>query len=254
MKDFIKVIKIGGAIAEDENQLEDFLKDFAVIKGYKILVHGGGIIATKLAERLGIKPKMIEGRRVTDKGMMDIATMVYAGLVNKKIVAALQSINVNAIGLTGADLNLVHSVKRNPVPIDYGWVGDIDSIKASWIRAFLEQGVVPVFAPITHDGKGNLLNTNADSVASKLASKMADKDEVELILCFDQPGVMKEGKVISTIKAESFEQLKQEKVISGGMIPKLQMGFKAIENGVTSVILKSADSLDDEQKGTRLVA
>ena len=252
MKDSIKVIKIGGSIAEDENQLEEFLKDFATVKGYKILVHGGGVIATKLATRLGLKPKMIEGRRVTDSGMMDIATMVYAGLVNKKIVAGLQSVGVNAIGLTGADLNLVHAVKRNPVPIDYGWVGDIDLIKASWIRAFLEQGVVPVFAPITHDGKGNLLNTNADSVASRLASKLADKDEVELVLCFDQPGVMKEGKVIPIIKIGSLEELKEEKIISGGMIPKLQMGFKALEKGVISVILKSAESLSHEGKGTRL--
>lgn len=254
MKESIKVIKIGGKIAEEEERLEDFLKDFAAMQGYKILVHGGGVIATKLAERLGLKPKMIDGRRVTDKGMMDVATMVYAGLINKKIVAALQSININAIGLTGADLNLIHSVKRNPVPVDYGWVGDIDLIKANWIRAFLEQGVVTVFAPITHDGKGSLLNTNADSVASRLASKLADKADVELIFCFDQPGVMNNGKVIPGIKTSDFEKLKEEKVVSGGMIPKLQMGFKAIEKGVSSVILKSAESLNDDRKGTRLEA
>lgn len=254
MKKSIKVIKIGGTIAEDENQLDDFLKDFAALEGFKILIHGGGVIATKLAEKLGLKPKMIDGRRVTDKGMLDIATMVYAGLVNKKIVAALQSKQVNAVGLTGADLNLIHAVKRNPVPIDYGWVGDIASIKTNWIRAFLEKGVVPVFAPITHDGKGNLLNTNADSVASKLAVKLSEKNEVELILCFDQPGVMRDGKVIRSLKPDSFEKLKQDKVISGGMIPKLQMGFKAIEKGVHRVVLKSADDLNEEQKGTRLEA
>ncbi|MFV1882938.1 MAG: acetylglutamate kinase [Balneola sp.] len=252
MKDSIKVIKIGGTIAEDENQLDDFLKDFAALKGFKILIHGGGVIATKLAEKLGLKLKMIDGRRVTDKGMLDIATMVYAGLVNKKIVAALQAIQVNAVGLTGADLNLIQAAKRNPVPIDFGWVGDIASIKTNWIRAFLEKGVVPVFAPITHDGKGSLLNTNADSVASELAVKLAEKNEVELILCFDQPGVMRDGKVITSLKPDSFEKLKQDKVISGGMIPKLQMGFKAIEKGVHHVVLKSANDLNEEQKGTRL--
>ncbi len=254
MIDTIKVIKVGGSIADDEDLLDDFLKDFSQLQGFKVLVHGGGIIATKLAERLGLKSKMIDGRRVTDKGMLDIVTMVYAGLVNKKIVAKLQSLDTNAIGLTGADLNLIHAVKRNPIPVDYGWVGDIDLVKTNWIKAFLEQGVVPVFAPLTHDGKGNLLNTNADSLASRLAIKLSDKAKVEMIICFDQPGVMKNGKVIPTIKAGSFEELKEDKVVSGGMIPKLQMGFKAIEKGVHSVTLKSAESLTDERTGTKLIA
>tara|TARA_R110000868_G_scaffold259361_7_gene517400 strand:- start:21256 stop:22020 length:765 start_codon:yes stop_codon:yes gene_type:complete len=254
MIDTIKVIKVGGSIAEDEDQLDDFLKDLSELSGYKVLVHGGGVMATKLSERLGLKSKIIDGRRVTDKGTLDIATMVYGGLINKKIVAKLQALNVNAVGLTGADLNIIHSVKRNPVPVDYGWVGDIDSIKVNWIKAFLEKNVLPVFAPLTHDGKGNLLNTNADSVASKLAIKLSAKAKVELILCFDQPGVLNNGKVIPSIKAELFEKLKKEKVISGGMIPKLQMGLIAIEKGVQSVILKSAGSLNDEKTGTRLIA
>lgn len=254
MSETIKVIKVGGSIAEDDEQLDDFLKDFSSLPGKKVLVHGGGVIASKMAEKLGLKTKMIDGRRVTDKGMLDIATMVYGGLVNKKIVAKLQALKVNAIGLTGADLNIIQSVKRNPEPIDFGWVGDIASVKVNWIKAFLDKGVVPVIAPLTHDGKGSLLNTNADSVASKVAIKLSEIATVDLVLCFDQPGVLHEGKVIPVIKMDAFEGLKVDKIVSGGMIPKLQMGFKAIEKGVGTVILKSAGSLIHEGAGTKLIA
>lgn len=249
----VKVIKIGGKVAEEDEDLDDFLSEFVKMKGHKVLVHGGGVIANKLAEKLGIKPKMIDGRRVTDRGTLDIVTMVYAGLVNKKIVAKLQALGQNAVGLTGADLNIIQAVKRNPVPIDFGWVGDINSVKVNWLKAFLEQGIVPVIVPLTHDGKGNMLNTNADSIASYVAQKLADKLETELIMCFDQPGVMEDGKVIKELDFEYYQELKKEKIITDGMIPKLQLGFKALEESVSRVTMKNFSSLNDETKGTSLL-
>ena len=249
----IKVIKIGGKVAEDEASLKAFLEEFVHLKGHKVLVHGGGVIATRMAEKLGIETTMIEGRRVTDKPMLDVATMVYAGLVNKTLVAKLQALGLNAIGLTGADLNIIHSNKRNPVPIDFGFVGDIDSVHGSWLKVFTEQGIVPVLAPLTHDGKGNLLNTNADSIASFVASAIAVKGKVDLILCFDMPGVMNGDEVISEINPSKYQELKESGVIKDGMIPKLDLGFKALSEGVRKVVITNFVSLNDESKGTILV-
>ena len=249
----IKVIKIGGKVAEDEDSLNAFLKEFVNLKGHKVLVHGGGVIATKTAEKLGIETTMIEGRRVTDKPMLDVATMVYAGLVNKNLVAKLQALGLNAIGLTGADLNIIHSVKRNPVPVNFGFVGDIESVHSSWLKAFTEQGIVPVLAPLTHDGKGNLLNTNADSIASFVASSLAVKGKVELILCFDMPGVMNEGEIIAEINPLKYQELKEAEVIKDGMIPKLDLGFKALSEGVNKVSIKNFALLNEANAGTVLV-
>ena len=249
----IKVVKIGGKVAEDENSLNAFLQEFVHLKGHKVLVHGGGVIATRIAEKLGIETVMIDGRRVTDKPMLDVATMVYAGLINKKLVAKLQALGLNAIGLTGADLNLIHSVKRNPVPFDFGFVGDIDSVRGSWLKVFTEQGIVPVLAPLTHDGQGNLLNTNADSIASFVASAIAVKGKVDLILCFDMPGVMNGDKMIREINPQKYQELKASGVIKDGMIPKLDLGFKALSEGVRRVIIKDYAALNDQGKGTILV-
>lgn len=249
----VKVIKVGGKVAEHEQVLNAFLDDFVDLKGFKVLVHGGGVIATEMASKLGVETKMIDGRRVTDKDMLDVTTMVYAGLVNKNIVAKLQARGVNAIGLTGADLNIMHSIKRNPFPVDFGWVGDIESVNPNWLQAFLEQGVIPVVAPLTHDGKGNLLNTNADSIASFLASKLSNKVSVELISLFDRDAVEDNaGNPIPRITLETYQELKEKKVIKGGMIPKMDLGFSALEKGVESVVIKGFNALQDESIGTRL--
>jgi acetylglutamate kinase len=250
--DTIKVLKIGGKVAEDEATLDRFLADFHLLKGSKILVHGGGVMATQLSEKMGIETQMIEGRRVTSTETLDVVTMVYGGLINKRLVAKLQAMGQNAIGLSGADLNIIHANKRNPVPIDFGWVGDVENVKSDWLKVFLEQGVVPVLAPLTHDGKGNMLNTNADNIAGFLAAELAKKYSVELIFCFDRSGVMNGEKVIPSINAASYEQLKNDGIISDGMIPKLDLGFQALRHSVDSVIIKGVQDLTIEQTGTQL--
>jgi acetylglutamate kinase len=249
----VTVIKVGGRVAEDEAVLNSFLDDFVNLKGFKVLVHGGGVIATQMAKKLGIETEMIDGRRVTDKDMLEVTTMVYAGLVNKNIVAKLQSRKVNAIGLTGADLNIIHSLKRNPVPVDFGWVGDIETVDANWLQVFLEQGVIPVIAPLTHDGKGNMLNTNADSIASFIASRLANKIETDLISCFDREGVFNGDEILSSLRISEYDELKNSAAIKDGMIPKLDLGFEALSQGVNSVTIKGFDALSDETKGTRLI-
>lgn len=250
----IKVIKIGGKVAENEETLDRFLAEFHLIKGSKILVHGGGVLATSLAEKLGIETKMVDGRRITDDETIDVVTMVYGGLVNKKLVAKLQALGQDAIGLTGADLNVIHSNKRNPVPIDFGWVGDIEIVQSHWLKVFLEQGVVPVIAPLTHNGKGNLLNTNGDNIAGFIASELAKKYEVELIFCFDQAGVLHDGEVIEKLSHHEFEELKFKSIIKDGMIPKLDLGFLALNNSVSKVIIKNVYDLNIENTGTQLVS
>lgn len=240
----IKVVKVGGGIIEDENALSTFLDSFSKIKGPKVLIHGGGRLATKVAEKLGYETKMVEGRRITDENMLDVATMVYGGLANKKIVAKLQAKGTNALGLSGADGNLISAHKRPVKDVDYGWVGDIDSINTDLLLNLIESNIVPVIAPLSHNGKGKILNTNADTIASTVATALAQKLKTQLILGFELDGVLRDfndkSSVIETITPELFEQYKSEGIISDGMIPKLSSAFNAINAGVESVKICNA--------------
>ena len=242
----IQVIKIGGGVLENEAQRDAFLRQIAAIEGPKVLVHGGGRLATTMAERLGVETQMIEGRRVTDKETLDIVTMVYGGLVNKQVVAQLQTMGVNAIGLTGVDGGWMKSVKR-PIKngIDYGYVGDVTEVNGAHLRALLENGLTPVIAPITYSAEGLLLNTNADTVASQTAISLAP--DVQLTFCFEKTGVLSnpddESSLIARITPESYTQLKADGIVSGGMIPKIDNAFAAIEHGVRSVRITHASNL-----------
>ena len=242
----IQVIKIGGGVLENEAQRDAFLRQFAAIEGPKVLVHGGGRLATTMAERLGVETHMIDGRRVTDKETLDIVTMVYGGLVNKQVVAQLQTMGVNAIGLTGVDGGWMRSVKR-PLKngIDYGYVGDVEEVNGDYLRMLLDNGLTPVIAPITFSTEGLLLNTNADTVASQTAISLAP--EVELTFCFEKAGVLSnpddEASVIAKITPETYTQMKAVGIISGGMIPKIDNAFAAIEHGVQSVRITHASNL-----------
>lgn len=242
----IQVIKIGGGVLENEAQRNQFLQQFAAIKGPKVLVHGGGRLATTMADRMGVETHMIDGRRVTDKETLDIVTMVYGGLVNKQVVAQLQTMGVNAIGLTGVDGGWMRSVKR-PLKngIDYGYVGDVEEVNGDYLRMLLDNGLTPVIAPITFSTEGLLLNTNADTVASQTAISLAP--EVELTFCFEKAGVLSnpddEASVIAKITPETYTPLKADGIISGGMIPKIDNAFAAIEHGVRSVRITHASNL-----------
>ena len=248
----IQVIKIGGGILENETSREMFLRQFAAVEGPKVLVHGGGRLATTMAERLGVKTQMIDGRRVTDKETLDIVTMVYGGLVNKQVVTLLHTMGVNAIGLTGADGGWMRSVKR-PIKngIDYGYVGDVKEVNGEHLRMLLNNGLTPVIAPITYSEEGLLLNTNADTVASQTAIAMAEamrrEGDVQLTFCFEKVGVLSnpddESSLIARITPESYTQLKADGIISGGMIPKIDNAFAAIEHGVQSVRITHANNL-----------
>ena len=242
----IQVIKIGGGVLENEAQRNAFLRQFAAIEGPKILVHGGGRLATTMAERLGVETQMIDGRRVTDKETLDIVTMVYGGLVNKQVVAQLQTMGVNAIGLTGVDGGWMKSVKR-PIKhgINYGYVGDVTEVNGAHLRTLLDNGLTPVIAPITYSAEGLLLNTNADTVASQTAISLAP--DVQLTFCFEKTGVLSnpddESSLIARIAPETYTQLKADGIISGGMIPKIDNAFAAIEHGVQSVRITHASNL-----------
>ena len=242
----IQVIKIGGGVLENEAQRNQFLQQFAAIEGPKVLVHGGGRLATTMADRLGVETQMIDGRRVTDKETLDIVTMVYGGLVNKQVVAQLQTMGVNAIGLTGADGGWMKSVKR-PIKngIDYGYVGDVTEVNGFYLRMLIGMGLTPVIAPITYSAEGLLLNTNADTVASMTAISL--EPEVQLTFCFEKAGVLSnpddESSLIPRITRESYTQLKANGIISGGMIPKIDNAFAAIEHGVQSVRITHASNL-----------
>ena len=248
----IQVIKIGGGVLENEAQRDAFLRQFAAIEGPKILVHGGGRLATTMAERLGVETHMIDGRRVTDKETLDIVTMVYGGLVNKQVVAQLQTMGVNAIGMTGVDGGWMKSVKR-PIKngIDYGYVGDVVDVNGQHLRTLLDNGLTPVIAPITYSAEGLLLNTNADTVASQTAIVMAEamrrEGNVQLTFCFEKAGVLinpdDESSVIAKITPETYTQLKADGIISGGMIPKIDNAFAALEIGVKSVRITHANNL-----------
>jgi len=241
MKEKLRIVKIGGNVINDRKQLQSFLKDFSDMDSLKILVHGGGKRATELADSLGLQTKMIGGRRVTDEANLEIVTMVYAGLLNKNIVAELQANNCNAIGLTGADANTITAHKRIVKDIDYGFAGDVDSIENKSIALFLNNGIVPVFSAITHDKKGQLLNTNADTIASELAKGLSCSFEVELIYCFEKKGVLLDiddnDSVIADIDKNKYEQLKADQIIAEGMLPKLENCFESLENGVKKVII-----------------
>lgn len=254
MKKKLTIVKVGGAVVEDEAQLTQLLKDFAAIEGAKILVHGGGRRATKVAAALGIETKMIDGRRITDAEMLEVVTMVYGGLVNKHVVASLQALGVDAIGLCGADGDIIRSVKR-PLKngIDYGFVGDVKKADGEKIAHFIEKNLVPVIAPLTHDGQGNILNTNADTMASEVAKAMAELYDVTLIFSFEKKGVLSnpedDESVIPVITRPDFEQYKADGTISGGMLPKIENALDAVEAGVSQVIITLATAIDG-QHGT----
>ncbi|MCP9291549.1 acetylglutamate kinase [Gracilimonas sediminicola] len=248
----LKVIKIGGKVIDDDQKLDHFLNDFASVKGPKILIHGGGSIATKMGERLGIKPNMIDGRRITDAETLEVITMVYGGLVNKNIVAKLHSLGAKAVGLSGADLNIIPAKKRNPKPVDFGWVGDVETIHTEWLSQFLDNEVVPVLAPLTHDQNGHILNTNADTIASSVATALSKDFETELLFCFEQPGVMNDGKLITKMNLLLYRYLKDGGIITDGMIPKLDLGFSALRKGV-KVSIRSFEDVAKTESGTRLV-
>ncbi|MBO5187922.1 MAG: acetylglutamate kinase [Alistipes sp.] len=243
----ITVIKIGGNVIDNPTALAAFVRNLVSLEGPKILIHGGGKLATRLAERMEIPVQMVEGRRITDKATLDIVTMVYAGLINKQIVAALQAAGCNALGLSGADGNIGRAHRRKPTPIDYGFVGDIDAVDSNLLKTLLEAGITPVFSAIMHDGKGNLLNCNADSVATAVALGAAAIAPTDLIFCFEKRGVLRDAEddasVISRITAANYAALKAEGAVKGGMIPKIENALKAVEQGVRSVRIKHADDL-----------
>lgn len=261
MKEKLNIIKIGGNIIDDEKLLNSFLEDFSSINEPCILVHGGGKLATELSKKLGIEIKLIEGRRITDAKTLDIVVMVYAGLINKKIVALLQSKNCNAIGLSGADANILQAKKRDDSKIDYGFVGDInqEAVSINAIQQFIEYGFTPVVSPITHDGKGQLLNTNADTIASLLAVALSKIYEVNLYYCFEKNGVLlnmeDENSVVPILNKNKYEELKVSGIISYGMIPKIDNAFDAIANGVSEVVIGHASQLNEminNHAGTRI--
>ena len=249
MKEKLTIVKVGGAIVEDEVQLSQLLKDFSAIKGKKVLVHGGGRKATQVATQLGIESKMVDGRRITDADMLNVVTMVYGGLVNKNLVARLQACAVNALGLTGADMNVIRSHKR-PLKngIDFGYVGDVDKADGEILSRLIEVGITPVMAPLTHDGQGHILNTNADTIASETAKALAPIYDVTLIFSFEKKGVLSnpddDDSVISTITRSDFINYKADGTISGGMIPKIENAFSAIDAGVKQVIITLATAID----------
>ena len=257
MRDHLTIIKVGGNVVEEESSLRSLLKDFSRVAGNKILVHGGGKTATILSEKLGLESKKVDGRRITDAETLKVCTMVYAGLVNKNIVAGLQALGNNAIGLTGADLDLIRAAKRPVGEVDYGWVGDVKQVNYQALNELLNTGAVPVVAPITHDGHGQLLNTNADTIASELAVAMCFDYDVRLIFCFEKSGVLMneadDHSKINEINPELFEQLKADGVVSGGMIPKLSDGFAALRRGVSVVVITNPAGISEGLRGTRLV-
>ena len=247
----LKIIKIGGNVIDDAKSLDAFLKIFSSIEGPKILVHGGGKSATALAHQTGLEVKMVEGRRLTDAATLELITMVYAGKINKTIVAQLQALGCNALGFTGADGNTISSKKRAVATIDYGFVGDVKNVETSILELLLKQGVSPVFCAITHDQNGQLLNTNADTIASELAIAFASQFEVELYYCFEKKGVLKEvndeDSVIEKITASSYKKLLDSQLIYAGMLPKLNNCFHALEHQVSKVCIGKPEMLLDSE-------
>lgn len=247
----LTVVKIGGNVIDSEPALRTFLEDFAALSGYKILVHGGGKIATKTAKGLGITPVFHEGRRITDKPMLDVAVMTYAGLINKDITAQLQALQNNALGFTGADGNMILSEKRKNATVDFGWVGDIVSVNHELVKVLLQQNVVPVFCAITHNGNGQLLNTNADTIASTLAVACSNDFEVNLLYCFEKKGVLSNAddndSIIKNLNFSKYSQLREEKVIHSGMLPKLENCYDALNKGVSVVYIGSPEMIKQDE-------
>ncbi|MEX2335915.1 MAG: acetylglutamate kinase [Fulvivirga sp.] len=247
MKQELNVVKIGGNVIDDPDMLKAVLQEFKKLEGFKVLVHGGGKIASDLSKKLGIKPNMIDGRRVTDEETLKVVTMAYAGLINKNIVAQLQALRCNVLGLTGADANLIPAHKREHEEIDYGYVGDfyVNDINSRQLSLFLEEGITPVFCAITHDQQGNLLNTNADTLASGIAMSLTEKYQVNLIYCFEKPGVLLDSEDDSTLIRDlnylHYQQLKDDGFIHDGMIPKLDNAFSAADHGVAVIIKHALD-------------
>lgn len=251
----LTLIKVGGKIVEEPETLQQLLQDFSTIEGYKVLVHGGGRSATKIASQLGIESKMVNGRRITDAEMLKVVTMVYGGLVNKNIVAGLQALNINALGLTGADMNIMRSDKRPVKDVDYGFVGDVKEVNADLLASLIKQGIVPVLAPLTHDKQGHMLNTNADTIAGEAAKALARHFDVTLMFCFEKKGVLldenDDDSVIAEINRTAFQKYVEEGVIQGGMIPKLENAYQAIDAGVKQVIITKASEIH-KNSGTRV--
>ena len=252
----LTIVKVGGKIVEEEASLKQLLADFSSIEGKKLLVHGGGRSATRMAERLGIATQMVEGRRITDTPMLEVVTMVYGGLVNKTIVARLQALGINALGMTGADMNIMLSDRRPVKTIDYGWVGDVRRADGVALSRLIDSGVVPVIAPLTHDGKGNMLNTNADTMAGETAKALAKHYRVTLVFCFEKNGVLRDenddNSVIPSITPEEYAQLRAEGIVQGGMRPKLDNSFATLSAGVNEVIITKASNLHNLSLGTHL--
>ena len=261
----LNIIKVGGGVVEDAASLARLLDQFAAMPGRKVLVHGGGRLATSMAVSLGIESRMVGGRRITDEKMLQVVTMVYGGLVNKNIVAGLQAKGLKAIGLTGADGDAIRSHRRplkrvkmddgTEQMVDFGFVGDVDKVNARLLAELIESGLVPVIAPLTHDGNGHILNTNADTIASSVACALAGHYDVTLTFCFEKAGVLRdaddENSVIPLINEEQYQRLLAEGIISGGMIPKMENAFDALRQGVRQVVITHSDNIDGS-RGTSI--
>lgn len=257
MKSVLKIVKTGGKLIEDKPRFQEFLMDFSALDGPKILVHGGGNFATEIATKLGYETKMLDGRRITDANSMQVITMVYGGFISKNIVANLQKLGSNAIGLCGADGRSIVSRKREVKEIDYGYVGDIEAINVDFIGSLLKQDIIPVFSAISYSEEGEILNTNADSVAAEISKAMSRDYETELYYCFEKKGVLANAEddesVIQFLDREKYQQLLEEKVISDGMLPKLHNCFQALENGVSRIFLGNSASLQQNSVHTKIV-
>ncbi len=252
----VSVIKIGGKVIEDRALLTEFLRDFAALSEPKVLIHGGGRSATQMAQRLGLETRLIDGRRVTDTAMLEVIVMVYGGWVNKLIVSTLQSFNCQALGLTGADANLIRSVRRDPHPVDFGHVGDVRQVRSDLLDAWLSQGLVPVLAPVTHDGAGQLLNTNADTIAREVAVALSASRATDLYYLFEKAGVLRDAEddtsVIPQLSEDDYQRLRTEGRVVAGMIPKLDNAFDALHQGVENVYIAHHRSLNRSHSGTQL--
>jgi len=262
----VTVVKVGGAVVEDPEQLAMLLDNFSAIEGKKVLVHGGGRRATKIASQLGIESHMVGGRRITDEQMLSVVTMVYGGLVNKNLVARLQAKGVNALGLTGADMDVIRSHKRplksvkmddgTTQMVDFGYVGDVDYADGARFASLLDSGITPVVAPLTHDGEGNMLNTNADTMASTVAKALAERYDVTLIFSFEKKGVLSnpddDDSVIPVITRALYNKYVADGTISGGMMPKIENALEAVESGVKRVIITLAAAISDDTQGTTI--
>ena len=248
MKHPLTLVKVGGAVVEDDARLDALMAAFASIDGRKVLVHGGGRRATAIASRLGVETQMVGGRRITDQAMLEVVTMVYGGLVNKNVVARLQACGVDAIGLTGADGGVILSHRRPVKDVDYGFVGDVERVDGDRLAHFIEEGLVPVLAPLTHDGRGQMLNTTADTIAGEAAKALAARYDVTLVYCFEKPGVLADpdddASLIPVITRQDFERLAADGTVSGGMLPKLENAFSAISAGVGRVNITLSTAID----------